>query len=248
MGEALRWAWPPGGNPLRGGPSPLTSRTPEPRGQSVEWSPLGGRGSWGQTAPSGAKAGSRASRKSLWSPGGAADGVREAETEQSPGRGGGRLADRVRPCPAAPGGKTSRTNGEQLTKESPCKGDARALFLLNSGEGWARAVALGVRPGAKARWAGNATTRATAGWRRWPALGRARTTPAAPAKCLGAALAAPSGRGTGSGSPSPRAPARSLGGPGGQPGRSRLAQHARSSARSGPHPAHPAAETPGPRP
>lgn len=63
----------------------------------------------------------------------------------------------------------------------------------------AGAVALRVRPGAKAGWAGNATSRATAGWRRRPALGRARKTPAARAKCLGAAVTAPGGRVRGAG-------------------------------------------------
>lgn len=40
-------------------------------------------------------------------------GSREVRVSQK----GGRVADRVGPYPAVPGGKTSQTNGEQLTKE-----------------------------------------------------------------------------------------------------------------------------------
>lgn len=93
---------------------------------------------------------------------------------------------------------TSQTHGEQLSKEWSCKvaPDAQTLFSTEFWRGMAKAgaVALGVRPRAKAGWAGNANRRATAGWRRRPALGRARTTPAARAKCWGAAVAAPGGR------------------------------------------------------
>ena len=42
---------------------------------------------------------------------------RSCDVTESPRREGGRLVDRVRPCPAVPGGETSQTNGEQLRKE-----------------------------------------------------------------------------------------------------------------------------------
>ena len=165
--EAPQWAGPPGGNPLsrkppgsRGScclqgpplPAPCTQESGDPTTTCRMSHPPSLQGTLGarqHTLGLGRAPGPPPSlsgaQKGPWA------WRRAAEKSPPKGREGGRLADRVRPCPAVPGGEPSQTNGEQLTKgrSSKVTPDAQALLMLNPERG---PPGLGRRPWASGPW------------------------------------------------------------------------------------------------